>query len=92
MLVPKLGSLTTSHGIFCRVIEAVRDGYPGFVVRTGGRRYDLRTRDKNWLKVIEMFLDDFSAQWQHPKPPGLRMTTAMLSNGLVAYVLQLDLC
>ena len=56
------------------------------LMRTGGLRYDLRTRDKNWLKVLDMFVDEFSTPWCHPKPPGLKKTTRTLPNGLVAYV------
>ena len=56
------------------------------LMRTGGLRYDVRTRDKNWLKVLDMFVDEFSTPWCHPKPPGLKMTTRTLSNGYVAYV------
>ena len=37
-------------------------------------------------KSFDMFVDDFSAHWQHPEPPGLRMIPKTLSNGLVAYV------
>ena len=58
------------------------------LMRTVALRYDLRTRDKNWLKVVEMFLDDFSTPWQHPKPPGLRMTKIKWSRGICT---QLDL-
>ena len=56
------------------------------LIRSGGLRYDIRTKDKNWLKVAEMFLDTFSTPWIHPKPPGLRIVKVTLSNGLVAYV------
>ena len=56
------------------------------LIRSGGLRYDLRTRDKNWLKVAEMFLDTFSSPWIHPRPPGLKVIKVLLSNGLVAYI------
>ena len=56
------------------------------LIRSGGLRDDVRTKNENRVKVVDMFFDKYSTPWVHPKPPGLRMTTADLSNGLVAYV------
>ena len=56
------------------------------LIRSGEIRYDVRTKDKNWVKVVEIFLDTFSSPWIHPKPPGLRVLRVLLSNGLEAFI------
>ena len=55
------------------------------LIRSGGIRFDVRTKDEKWTNVVDMFQDRYSTPWVHPQPRGLRVKQATLSNVLTSY-------